>query len=458
MRHATIGVLTIALLGCGARSDLALAPDATVVGPRDAGPRTDASRPRDGGIDAGVDASEIDPPSCEAEVPVGAIRGTVEDIDSRPAIDDAGNLYALREAPDAEGEWFVVSYDPCLRVRWVVPLVGEVRGLRRGRVMVDGRGDVWVVARGPGEVWRFSSEGAPLPVDVPRDEILFTWIGVPDEGGPVLATDGARGRQLHRVDSTGGVRSVALPEETTYVYEDECFALADTIGCVDVAFDRESLTQLFRTPSPRLIDGTFRHPLPPASDGALTYVVEYGISTYRLRVRETRTGAERALVTLARSTRGQSNLLVGPPVLTEGGLVVLYLSTHRDDGEAPGQLEAFTRDGAPAWSFAAPRTRRREDPYDGIYSGEATHVAGRGAIYLAVGASVYAIDDRDGALLWQLEGLGDLNEPGTNLSPNGELYVRSVDGVLTAIRTASPGLARSSWPAPGGGHRLNRSN
>src|SRR5690606_35480594 len=145
------------------------------------------------------------------------------------------------------------------------------------------------------------------------------------------------------------------------------------------------------------------------SDGALTYVVEYGISTYRLRVRETRTGAERALVTLARSTRGQSNLLVGPPVLTEGGLVVLYLSTHRDDGEAPGQLEAFTRDGAPAWSFAAPRTRRREDPYDGIYSGEATHVAGRGAIYLAVGASVYAIDDRDGALLWQLEGLGDLN-------------------------------------------------
>jgi hypothetical protein len=86
-------------------------------------------------------------------------------------------------------------------------------------------------------------------------------------------------------------------------------------------------------------------------------------------------------------------------------------------------------------------------------------VAGTKAIYLAVGTAVYAVSEDGGQLLWKIDNLGDVNDPDTNLSPNGDLYVRSFgDGSLYAIRTESAGPARSACPIPGGGHRLNRAN
>jgi hypothetical protein len=308
----------------------------------------------------------------------------------------------------------------------------------------------------PKRVWRFARDGQPKSIDFDFGN-LRTLIAVPDEGWPVFVHHTFAGLTLKRVDLAGHLDSVLVRDDTSYLYDGECFALPTTIGCADTAFDQASLARLWISPTPLLIDGTFRHVLPPASDGTNSYFVTYGISTYQLRGRETRTGRDRFVATIARTTRGQVDLLVGPPVISATGLAVLYFSAHREGLGPDGQLETFHSDGRRGWTFPAARTPRTMRDA-AIFSGVATHVAGNRAIYLAVGRSVYAVREDDGRLLWQIDGLGDVNEPGTNLSPNGELYVRNLDGVLYAIRTESNGPAASPWPIPGGGYRLSRSN
>jgi outer membrane protein assembly factor BamB len=441
------------LAACGARTGL------SSYEPADAGAGFDALAPID--VAAGVrDAVVVPPPHCSNEVPVGAIRGKVEHVDSRAAIDDGGNLYALRMSADRKSA-SVIALDPCLRLLWQSPLDGWMWAYGQSRVMVDGNGDVWVMSPDADakQTWRFASDGTPKRIGVDLGSDLRTVIAVPDEGGPVFVTGMFRDLRLKRVDAQGRLDAVAVREDQADLYDGECFALPDTIGCADIAFDRASLAKLWVSPNTLLLDGTFRHVLPPASDGASSYLVEYGISTYQLRAREVRTGRVRFTTQLTHTTMGQVGILLGPPVISATGLVILYVSAHRQEAAAEGQLEAFHSDGRAAWTFAAQRTAR-PDPnrVDAIFSDVATHVAGTSAIYLAVGRSVYAVREEDGRLLWQIDGLGDVNEPGTNLSPNGDLYVRNLDGVLYAIRTESSGPAPSMWPVPGGGHRLNRSN
>jgi hypothetical protein len=286
----------LALLGaCGARTGLLvdgeLGDGATTVNPQP---------PRDAGV--------LMPPMCGDEVPIGAIRGKIAHIDSRVAIDDVGNLYASRVNDD--DSLSLVSFDPCLRPRWQVPIVGAKRLYTSPRVVVDGRGDVWVISpdRTLPAVWRFAADGSPKDLGVKLGSLLETWIGVPDEGGPIFVTGTWKDLALQRVDATGRLDSVAVKDDDDSGLSDgECFASGDTIGCVDTAFDQASLTRLWISPSTLLLDGTYRHVVPPAWDGVNTYVVESGISTYEMRSEETRTGRFRFVTPLAYSTIGQKD-------------------------------------------------------------------------------------------------------------------------------------------------------
>lgn len=195
--------------------------------------------------------------------------------------------------------------------------------------------------------------------------------------------------------------------------------------------------------------------LAPAFDGARMWSVEYGVSTYRLVAVDVASGVRAVETMIMRTSSGQTELLIGPPVVTSRGDVAVYVHGTREPPR--GALEVYAPDGARRWTFVAPRAPRSTPAGGAVFSGEATHLAGRaGVLYLAMGDAVYAIDE-DSRERWRVEGLGDLNEPGVNLSDNGDLYVRDADGALTAIATESAGLAASPWPIPGGDARLSKS-
>lgn len=445
MTRGAIGTLALLTLACGARTGLAHGEerDAQVEPREDAGPR-DAGPPDAGAPDAG----RPEPPDCGEAVPVGAVRGSVEDVDARVAVGPDRNLYSVRQV---DGGWLAISLDPCLRERWSAP----IEGLRRlPRVMIDARGDLWILGQGEPGFWRFSPEGAPLEAPLPIERLLFTWIGVPGDAGPVYATSvEVEEKYLHRIDAAGGDRRVRLETPSSFVYDDECGLFGELAACWNVAYDRRSLEQRWFVSSARIVDGTFRHVLAPAFDGARMWSVEYGISTYRLVGVDLATGARAVETTIMRTSSGQTELLLGPPVLTASGDVAVYVHGTREGPR--GALELYAPDGARRWAFVAPRARRSTPAGGAVFSGEATHLAGHaGLLYLAMGHAVYAVE-ADGTERWRVEGLGDLNEPGVNLSDNGDLYVRDAGGVLTAIATESFGLAASPWPIPGGSARLS---
>lgn len=242
-----------------------------------------------------------------------------------------------------------------------------------------------------------------------------------------------------------------LPAPTSWVWDGECAIFDRRPTCVSIAFDRAPLSVRWLDDAPRLIDGTLRNVVPPATDGRRLWTIEYGISTYDLIARDLASGVVAVRAPLMRTTRGQFELILGSPVVAEDGTVLVY----RHGSGVGGAFVAHAPDGTPRWSRPAARTRGF-GPADGaIFDHDAMLGVGRGGIvYGAVGSSVVALRVADGDPVWELAAFTDLNAPAMNLSPNGDLYVVDAEGVLYAIATSSSGLASSPWPIVGGGHRL----
>ena len=426
---------TVTLSGCGARSGLdALALDAAMPAPHDA-----AVSP--------ADAGPLVPPACGESIPAGQLRGSVGEIHSGTAIDAEGNLYVARRVGD---DWFAVSLDPCLRERWSTPVPLLSRSPRRMHVgsTIAARCGWWPTTRSTsGTSLRAASPSPRCPRWVPR-----ATRGWASPTARVPSTSVFRSSDDKSLIRLVGDRwdETPLAAPSSFVYEDECALVGTQPTCFSVAFEHRPLRMRWMVDEPRLLDGTFRHVIPPGSDGARLWTIAFGISTYELIGVDLETGARTVRVPLMRTTRGQSELLLGPPVVTEDANIVVY----RHGSGVPGALVAFERDGTELWRYPAARTRRSTSADGAIFDYEGTHLVGRGGlVYLAVGDSVHAVRAESGELVWRLDGFDDLNESAINLSVRGDLYVLDASGSLHAIATSSAGLAPTPWPVAGGNAR-----
>lgn len=421
---------------CGARTGLEGPPDAAV----EAAP--DAAEPPD----AGPGDVPLQPPSCGRQTPVGSVRFAVAGVTGHAAIDADGTIYAPYET--AERGRGVVALDACGRERWREPAVRPSRGGRvlGGEVRLSTGGDVLLTsmygdaaARG---IWRFGRDGEARP-PYPAVDAVVRFVGLPPGRGPVLVTQGA-------MTTVGRLAAFDLEGRQTLDAPDwsnvnECAVSGTVVGCLDTALDLAGGRRLWSEPY-EILDGTLRHPLPPAIDGDRIYVAFFGLSSYVLVARELRTGRVLWRVNLARSTRGQVDLLMGAPVVGADGTVYVYVNVHRGGGGASGELVAVRRDGTRAWGFGASATRTDYQRY-------ATHAVGRaGVIYLAVGRALYAVGE-DGRLRWTLAIPEGANASAPVLSPNGDLALHTDDDRLLVVATESAGAAPSAWPLTGGDAR-----
>ncbi len=431
--------LSVALVaGCGSKSGLTLD---THGGAMDAAP-TD-SAPSDAARDTAVPEDTAAPrrPACFEMLPPGTIRGSVEDVHGRPAYDHEGNVYFPRES---SGDWFLISLDPCLEVRWAVPLADFDGQRRRNRVTVDADGFVWLNSRY--QVARVTGDGVPAPVTLEVEGNLWTWVAIPP-AGPVYASSNGTDmpRYLYRTRAGGGADRVRLEEVSSYVYEGECLVAAGAARCWNVGYDLADMRLLYYRDPPRLIDGTFRHVTQPAFDGERLWTLRFGISTYDLVANDAGSGEEVSRVPLARTTRGQREVIASPPVIGAGGEVLVYFSGYRE--AAPrGQLQAFSADGEPLWSYTAERSGSR----DVFGTTSMIAIGDANVAYLAVGETLHAVVVSNGAPRWAVADLGDVNDPMLQISPLGDVAVLNDADVLQVVATESLAVGRSRWPVAGG--------
>ena len=436
LREIAICAAWLLLAGCGARSGLDVE-----LAERDAMVAT-----LDSGQDAGIDGGPIVLPDCFEALPAGSERGTVDEVHARVALGRDDNLYSAREIDDV---WHAISIDPCLRPRWDVPLP-ELARSSRVDVMVAPTGEVWVIGRGEPGFVRLSPLGERLPSGFDFEGGLDTWVGVRDEG-PVFSSFLSVEEKYLNVVRGGAVDTVRLASPSSFVWDGECALAGGLTACWNVAY--EGTTQRWIRESPRIIDGTLRHVVPPAFDGRRLWTVRYGISSYQLVAIDAATGATDVEVGFMSTLSGQSELLIGPPVVVADGSILVY--AHGTGHE--GALRLHGPDGLERWRLAFPRTRRSTPAGGAIFSDEATHLVGRSGIaYLGMGDVVAAIDLESRSVLWQVAGLVDVNEPGINLARNGDLYVLDHERRLHAIATGVPGgLEATPWPIPGGNAQLS---
>ena len=431
-RHLFLACMASA---CGARTGLDEPRDVADAGPADASDRQDA----------GPEDVPLAPPPCGRDTPVGSVRFAVAGVTGHVAIDADGTIYAPYETAD-RGRG-VLALDPCGRERWRAPAVrptgrGRVLG---GEVRLSTGGDVLLTnlygdtaARG---VWRFGRDGEARP-PYPAVDAVVRFVGLPPGRGPVLVTQAPRttvGR-LAGFDLAGR-QTLDAPDWSNV---NECAVSGTVVGCLDTALDLAAGRRLWSEPY-EILDGTLRHALPPAIDGDRIYVAFFGLSSYVLLARGLRTGRVIWRLDLARSSRGQVELLMGAPVIGADGTVYVYVNVHRGAG-ARGELVAVRRDGSRAWGFAATATRTDYQRY-------ATHAVGRaGLIYLAVGRALYAVGE-DGRQRWTLAIPEGANASAPVLSPNGDLALHTDDDRLLVVATESAGAAPSAWPLTGGDAR-----
>jgi outer membrane protein assembly factor BamB len=404
----------------------------------------------DGAVDAPRDARDTSVPedtappirpACFEPLMPGSVRGTIEDIHGRPAYDGEGNLYAPRLADD---EWFLVSYDPCLAVRWALPL-GDFEAQRRNnRTSVDADGFVWFIGRF--DAARATTDGFPTPPTLAPEGTLSTWVGIPPAGPVYVRVNGTdMPRHLYRTRLDGGTDRVRLEEVSSYVWDGEC-VVADTGAlCWNVAYDLDDLERRYYRDPPLILDGTLRHITEPAFDGERLWTLRFGISTYDLVAQSTRTGEEVVSTRIARTSAGQSQAIMSPPVIGAGGEVLVYFSGSRADGPA-GQLEAFSSRGDRLWSYAAPRSAGP----DVFRTTSSIAIGDANVAYLAVGATVHAVVVSTGAPRWTLMVLGVLNDPDLQISPLGDIAVIDDTDRLIVIATEALTVGRTPWPVAGG--------
>ena len=423
--------LAFGIASCGARTGL------------DVQAREDAGADAAPAGDVPVDDAPV-APDCGPRPAVGTVRFRVPGVVGRVAIGADGMIYAPYATP-TRGRG-VVAIDACGQERWRTPAVEPSRGgaILNGEVRLSTGGDVLltsmlgdIAARG---VRRFGTDGRPR-APYPVDGTVARFVGLPAGLGPVLVTQaGTTEGRLEGYDLVGR----RLFQQRDWSNVNECAIRGATVACLDRAFDMARQRVLWTQPV-EILDGTLRHPLPPAIDGDRIYVAFFGLSSYVLIARDVATGRVLWRTELARSTRGQVDLLMGAPVVGTGGTVYVYVNVHRSDG-GTGQLQAIRRDGSRAWAFAAPATRTD-------YSRFATHVVGdAGVIYLGVGRSVSAVGE-DGRLRWMLPMPEGVNASAPALSPTGDLVVHTDDDQLVVIATESSGAANTAWPSSNGDSR-----
>lgn len=434
--------LTALLAACGARTGL-------LVNERDGDadiPVADADTFPDAD-DADIEP-DVNPPGCWVPLAPGEIRARLSHVIGRVAVDREGTIYA----PMAEfGGVDLGAIDACGELLWqevALPESGEsgqpqAHLYRRDEVMLSA---TWGGLANMGMV-RFSRDGERLP-DFPLDGNISNLVGVPSDYGPVLRSyDGDDevtylSRLTPEVEDRVAIYGMPDSPEAGLVWRDECAIFARQITCFDVAFDLDTLEERWRY-DPRIVDGTLRHVIPPALFGNDSFAtIMYGISTYQLVLRSTVTGEQLWRETLVRSESGQEGLLTGAPIVSNGGRLISYINSGTS-----GTLRAHREDGSELWSLRADATERQFFYY-------ATHVAGDdGLIYLAIGPTVYAVDEEDGSIRWQRDDLGAFHGRSVTLSPTGDLVLLNDNRELLIIATSASGPARSSWPAPGGGPR-----
>ncbi|MDP3216042.1 MAG: hypothetical protein Q8S73_18180 [Deltaproteobacteria bacterium] len=273
-------------------------------------------------------------------------------------------------------------------------LAGEVRLSTGGDVLLTSMLGA-VAARG---VWRFGTDGRPRP-PYPFADTVVRFVGLPPGLGPVVVTQaGTTEGRLEGYDLAGR----RLFQWRDWSNVNECAIRGATVACLDRAFDTGRQRLLWAQP--------------------VAWRTE-----------------------LARSVRGQVDLLMGGPVVGPGGVVYVYVNVHRSDG-GTGRLQAIRPDGSLAWAFAAAATRADYNRY-------ATHVVGdAGVVYLGVGRSVSTVGG-DGRLRWTLPVPEGVNASAPVLSPAGDLAVHTDDDQLLVIATESSGPANTAWPSSNGDSR-----
>lgn len=432
MNTLVMAALVLLPLGCGSKTALGVE---TAEGPVDASPPPDTEPP--------LDTMPPPRPDCFEMLDPGVVRGSLEDIDARPAYDAEGNLYAPRLVDDET--WTLVSYDPCLAMRWSVD-IGEFDGrARRIRTTVDDTGHVWL--KGRFDVVRATTDGVLAPAMLEVEGNVWTWIGIPS-GGPVYgSTNGTdMPKYLYRTRAGGGADRVQLEEVSSYVWADECLVADRGALCWNVAYDLDDLSLRYYRDPPTLLDGTLRNITQPAFDGERLWTLRFGISTYDVVAISPRTGETLVRAPVARTTAGQSDAIMSPVVIGAAGEIVVYFTGRRASGP-DGQLRAFSpEDGSELWSYSAPRTGRAN-----VFSVDSSIAIGDANVaYLAVGELVHAVVVSNGTGRWTAGGVGDVNDPDIQISPLGDVAVLNTDNTLNVLATESRAIARSPWPVAGG--------
>ncbi|MCA9608302.1 MAG: PQQ-binding-like beta-propeller repeat protein, partial [Myxococcales bacterium] len=396
--------------------------------------------------DAGFDAGPPPPPPCGEPAAPGTIRWQASDVLVGGAFGVDGNVYAtVRGADDAID---LASFDRCTgALRWQRPALPtpERRGaVRRPRVRFTDAGDVLAV-NGDGYlrlygVWRYGLDGeARAPYAIPDSMVGF--YAVPTGRGPLVQT---------YADEVGHTVQMALDGSVAAIWDDsispteECIGSGDVMLCYGGAYRLPDGAPIWTHSSTELVDGTFRHVVPPATDGRRLYAIVYGISSYWFDAIDRSDGSRIFRVPLMHTTRGQNDLRLGRPLIDADGSIYVYANGHRDDAPYTGALIAFDRDGAERWRFVADASLQE-------FFLHATHVLGdAGLVYLAIGDGVHALDTRDGTEVWALPTERAVNTPQIALGPGGDLLVHTDDDELLVIATESTGLAAAPWPAPAG--------
>lgn len=430
--------LSLALAACGARTGLT-AGDAL----GDAG----AER-RDGGVDAGVDAGPP-LPTCPDAVPAGSIRWRAAGVVVGAAFGPDGHVYAPVHA--AAGAIELASFDRCTgALRWQRPAMPppERPGtVRRPRARFTTAGDALLV-NADGYValygvWRYGLDGEARPAyAIP--ERMVDFYAVPAGFGPIVRT---YADEVSRTIVLALDGAPAASWDLDVTPASECVAVGERLVCYGAEHRIPFGETVWSSGTAELVDGTFRHVVPPAIDGDRLYAIVYGVSTYWLDALDRRDGARIFRVPLMRTTRGQTDLRLGRPVVGADGTVYVYANGHREGESFTGALHAFDRDGEERWRFVANASMQE-------FFLHGTHALGdAGLVYLAIGDAVYAIDARDGGERWALRPGTAFNVAQLALGPSGDLAVRSDGDELFVIATESRGLADGPWPAPEGDGR-----
>jgi len=426
-------VLATMLLGCGAKSGLTVDDDA--VADVDSGVATDGLVPAGDsgrGSDAGI------PLPCFETLPLGEVRGDLGPVTSRVVFDEAGNLYATRTVGDVAE---LVRWTPCLDEAWSVRVPIDPREML-SFVKVGPSGAIHVTLPGQRAVVSPSGERLPDLVEPSRptvDLIATRPYPITLSRGGIGATVvlGGHPPDAPPIEAVAGIVGDIAPDYGSCLVVRELIACAEgTLGLrvrdLSTVYTRPHAEWSLRSAQP-----------PPATDGERLFVPVVFETSLELRALAAATGEVVWVSPLeAPADAPPGALVASAPIVVEDRVLVFH--TAPGPMAVGGRLDAFDRDGALRWSYpvasAPPRVTFPFYPSTLVF-GDA------GVVYLATGEELHAVD-LTGAARWRAPlpaaASGDMN-----LSPLGDVVVRTTDGNVLVVATESSGPAPGGWPMLG---------